>query len=128
MLVTAQRVQSTRTRRTGINAFFFHHGADESALINWHPPDIEEVVTNHPGELVAELIEVIPGGNSVDSFLDVLAPDGTSKEEILGLLGLTSELITSANGGRPVVRGRVTARLRCADSISNQDRPSEARR
>jgi len=84
MLVTAQRVQSTRSRKEGVNALLFHHGAESTARIDWDRPDVDEVVRRDPGEIIAESIEVAPGGNLVESFLDILCPDESPVAEILG--------------------------------------------
>lgn len=124
MLITAQRVRSAR--RTGINTFLFHHGVEESAKINWDAIDVDAVVETHPGYLVAETIEVIPGGNSVDSFLDILAPDGTSKDILLGLLGHATELVGREHERAQVVRGKVVARL-SAERVPYPERVGEFR-
>ncbi|MBI3183016.1 MAG: hypothetical protein HYZ28_12840 [Myxococcales bacterium] len=110
MLLTAQRVRSPWSRKEGINAFLFHHGAESAARIDWATPDLERVLQEEPGELVAELVDVVPGGNAVESYLDVLAPDGTSKQVILAELSRTTpELILRL--GSQVRAGPVTLRL-----------------
>lgn len=97
MLLTAQRVHSSSSRKTGINAFMFHHGAEESRRIDLSRADLDPVVSEHPGELVQQRIEVAPGGNSVLTFVDVLGPDGASHEEVLSALAMASRVLP-ANG------------------------------
>lgn len=124
MLLTAQRVRSPR--QAGVNVFFFHHGAEESSRVDWSSPNIDEVATNHPGQLVSEAIEVIPGGNSVESFLDVLAPDGTPKDAVVAMLQRSGELLDAAENGQAVVHPPVTARLH-TQRIPREDRAAEFR-
>lgn len=123
MLLTAQRVRSPR--QAGVNVFFFHHGAEESAKIDWSSPNIDEIASGRPGQLVSETIEVIPGGNSVESFLDVVAPDGTSKEAIVAMLR-SPELLEASEQGRAVVRAPLAARLH-AERLPREARNAELR-
>jgi hypothetical protein len=124
MFLTAQRVRSPWSRKVGINVFLFHHGADKSALIDWNRPDAELVLQQQPGELVAELIEVVPGANSVDSYLDILAPDGTPKQVLLGALNDATGLVGPPHFGVQLMRGRVALRLN-TERLPPADRPAE---
>lgn len=69
MYLTAHRVRATDGRE-GINAFRHLHGAD----LPW-PADARTLPDRNPGREVDRRVEVIPGGNHVRAYLDVLAPD-----------------------------------------------------
>lgn len=116
MYATAQRVRSEEGRE-GVNGFLHLHGED----FPW-PPEPWRLPEQEPGDQVGEYIEVPPGGNTVRSYLDVLAPDGTPASEIdAALAGLWLELSADAEGRaaaheplpNPVVyrRGPVVLRL-----------------
>ncbi|MBI5480560.1 MAG: hypothetical protein HY906_17010 [Deltaproteobacteria bacterium] len=68
LYLTAQRVVSSETGRTGINAFRYANAAVRS---------FEFLQTSDVGVLEAQVIEVPPGGNDILCYIDVLAPDGT---------------------------------------------------
>jgi hypothetical protein len=73
MRLTAQRVRAP-TGAEGVNAFCRLHGPYE-----WTIPSPADLTA---GELVNEAISIPPGGNSVRSYLDVVAPDETPTQEI----------------------------------------------
>ena len=116
MLVTAQRVTSPSGDRSGINAFLYSHG-QAGAEIDWsnlesaRVPEIVRTVTAH---LDAELLELAPGGNAVSSFLDVLAPDGTSSDLIMGVLRQGVGLLQFGGVSSGVVRGPIALQLNAA--------------
>jgi len=85
MYLTAQKVISS-DNQTGINAFlhlhvngsFPNHPLDEKAVIM--------VTEERTGILIAELIELTPGGNRVTCYLDVVASDSTDPTDIFRAL------------------------------------------
>lgn len=82
MYLTAQRVASPR-QIWGINAFYYEHGP-----IIW-PPNALLMLDQGPGTLVEIAAEIEPlGGNRVLSFLDIVAPDGTPRQQIWRALEL----------------------------------------
>jgi hypothetical protein len=76
MYVTAHLVRS-RSDEEGINAFLHHHGADFS----W-PSDAAPLADTTPGRIVRQRIDLPPGFNRVQAYLDLLAPDGTARVQI----------------------------------------------
>ena len=87
MYVTAHLVRS-REGDEGINAFLHLHGAG----FTW-PENPAPLADTTPGALVIRRTDIPPGGNRVRSHLDVLAPDGTTRQEIQGALtGLSRDL------------------------------------
>ena len=76
MYVTAHLVRS-RNDEEGINGFLHHHGAD----FPW-PSDAAALADTTPGRIVRQRIDLPPGSNQVQAYLDVLAPDGTSRAQI----------------------------------------------
>lgn len=77
MLLTAQRVVSPSTRTHGINVYCFVHGP-----YTWpRVPDLLLPDVN-PGELVQQWLQIDPGGNSIVSYLDVVAPDDVPPMEL----------------------------------------------
>ncbi len=88
MYLTAHRVKKSGGSETGINVFFHLHGSDSLFRgVVGEGELLRRVTEAEPGKLVDKRIEVSVGGNDVLSYLDVIAPDGTSKEEIDGALG-----------------------------------------
>jgi hypothetical protein len=81
MYATAHLVRSHLTGREGINAFVHQHGRHFA----W-PRDAAALPEEEPGVLKDEIISIRPGGNSVRAYLDILAPDETSSEELLAIL------------------------------------------
>ena len=67
MYTTAHRVQ--RGESEGINRFLHLHGED----FCW-PKDASSLPEAAPGEEKRAEVELLPGGNRVRSYLDVLAP------------------------------------------------------
>src|SRR6185369_12002321 len=105
MYVTAHRVVSSMEEE-GVNAFLHLHGSGFA----W-PDNPAPLPENNPGNLEERSTEVAPGGNSVKSYLDVLAPDGTGRAEVQeAVAALGAELDGKAN---PTwyEHGRVTIRF-----------------
>lgn len=75
MYLTAHHVHREGVEQ--INAFLHLHGRD----FVW-PPDPERLPDEEPGEVVAKLTPLTPGGNLVRSYLDLLAPDDTPESEL----------------------------------------------
>jgi hypothetical protein len=98
MYTTAHRVWSRRTDQRGINAFLHRHDRSEDS-VDWNAHDVLAVVTETiPGRLASESIQIAPGGNEVQSHLDVVAPDDTSLSEIQkALASAAKQISTSAN-------------------------------
>lgn len=80
MYVTAQRVRSAHGE-VGINAFLYLHGTDGIP-----DGDVEDLVAKPPGSRQHQLVSVRPGGNAVDSYLDVVTPDDVSEDELRAFL------------------------------------------
>jgi hypothetical protein len=77
MFLTAQRVLSPATRQRGVNVYQYLHGSHPWTRVpDRFLPDV------NPGELVAQWIELPPGGNRIVSFLDVVAPDHIGAVEL----------------------------------------------
>lgn len=82
MYLTAQRVYSLRTRKTGVNAFLYRHGDATVPGMSWDRPMIERVADDVIGTRGPEHIEIAPGGNRVLSFVDIVAADPTPIAQI----------------------------------------------
>lgn len=76
MYLTAHHVKA-RDGSAGINAYFSRHSQADERQIDWNHLDIARVADEIGGETVAQSIELQPGGNSVLSYLDVVAPERT---------------------------------------------------
>ena len=110
MYLTAQRIRTVGGREEGINVLMYRHGGDIGA-VNWEDPDFEELTTRNPGDLVARSTPIRPGGNHVLSFLDVLAPETATEDDLrdaLGNLSVTMPLEARRWRGRSE---RVSARF-----------------
>jgi hypothetical protein len=121
MYATAHRVWSRRSDRGGINAFLHRHDRPDDA-VDWNAPDLLAVVTeSSPGRLVSEVIEVVPGGNEVQSHLDVVAPDDTPPDAIRGaLLKAAQELPEGSQ--RHVKHGDVIVAFDCQIGLRGAER------
>jgi len=104
MYATAHLVRSRGEE--GINAFLHLH--DEGFA--W-PSDPSALPETAPGRIVLRHVDLRPGGNEVRAYLDVLAPDGTSRHAIeLALEALVKDVWERRN---PTVfsHGPVTIRF-----------------
>lgn len=86
MYLTAHRVRADSGRRgaspSGFNAFAYLHGEQPVPA----SLSIDEVAETAPGEMVEQSVEVPPGGNFVDSYLDVVASDELGRDRLRQLL------------------------------------------
>jgi hypothetical protein len=74
MLLSAQRVRSPHGL-TGINRYVYRH-----ALPEWMAENLADL--ERSAVLATQDFEVPPGGNSVVSYLDIFAPEGTTSVTI----------------------------------------------
>ena len=90
MYLTAQRVLRTKDDKAevGINAFMYQHSEnnlppnlpnDTEATIDWF-------INKSPGKLVAESVDLVPIGNQVLSFVDIVGRETIGKECIQNFL------------------------------------------
>lgn len=89
MYLTAQRVRSPRGD-SGINVALHAHAGTNLSADTWSLEAralLDRVTTQENGNTIAAQLAIVPGGNSVESFLDVIAPDGTSEGDIEAALG-----------------------------------------
>ena len=85
MYATAHRVRSPS--KEGINAFLsLHQPPSQGDAIDWDAPSVQQVAEQHPGILTESDWDLRPGGNTVRSYLDVVARDGTKVEAIRAAL------------------------------------------
>lgn len=92
MYLTAQHVVAPDRSGEGINAFAHLHG-DRSRISPQDEAGIRLVADDDPGALIDQDVDLRPGGNSVRSYLDVVAADGESSAKIrAGLDALEMEL------------------------------------
>jgi len=105
MYATAHLVRSSAGDE-GINAFLHLHGPD----FPW-PQDAAVLADTEPGKVILRHIEVPPGFNLVAAYLDVLAPDGTPREEIAGALAAVRQDLGERLAPTVFVHGRVTIRF-----------------
>ena len=89
MYLTTHRVRRIRGEKVevGINAFLYRH--EEPEL----PDDmqdnkniIDQVAYENQGKLIAESTDLVPGGNSVLSFVDIVGKEGLNQEYIQNFL------------------------------------------
>lgn len=116
MYLTAQKVISPH-HQTGINAFLHLHVDDTFPVGPLTEEAVILVTEARTGILLDELIELVPGGNRVSCFLDVVAPDRTNPKDILGALDEFDHLLSNAI--LPIVRviGNIGIRLNADVSL-----------
>ena len=83
MYVAAQRVRSASA--VAINVFIYEHAPARVPMRPDGVVDVERIAEEFRGQLVSSKTPIPPGGNSVLSYLDVAAPDGTRPEEFESL-------------------------------------------
>lgn len=73
MQLTAQRVISPVSKQHGINVYFYIHGD-----YTWHGP-----ADHLPKAMFCDsIITVHPPGNRVRSYIDIISPDTSSRQEV----------------------------------------------
>jgi hypothetical protein len=105
MYVTAHLVRS-REGEEGVNAFLHLHGADFA----W-PADAAALADTTPGRVVRRRIDLQPGFNLVQAYLDVLAPDGTPREELDQAMATFARNLRGCRNPTVFALGRVTIRF-----------------
>jgi len=105
MYITAHLVKS-RDQREGINAFLHIHGA----TFQW-PDDASSLPDTTPGRSVLRRTDLPPGGNNVRTYLDIVAPDGTSRAEIERALSAFSRDLCERRNPTAFNHGVVTIRF-----------------
>ncbi len=89
MYLTTHRVRRIRGEKVevGINSFLYQHRELEL------PEDmkdnkniIDQIAYENPGKLIAESVDLVPGGNSVLSFVDIVGKEGLDQEYIQDFL------------------------------------------
>ncbi len=94
MYATAHRVSRQETGETGINAFLYLQGFQAHHVTSaWTAADIERVTANEPGTLANKHCSMAQGGNTVMSYLDVIAPDGISAQIIASAFGAFAPVV-----------------------------------
>ena len=82
MYVTAHRVRRHQSGEVGINAFLHLHYSPPPDWLDWNQPDFSRAIDEWPAHLNKMDCDVPPGGNSVMSYLDVLAEDSVEVAQI----------------------------------------------
>jgi hypothetical protein len=112
MYLLAQQVRSARGAE-GVNVALYSHAGVELPAGFWQlaPGELLASVTGeYPGRRLASRAAVPPGGNSVQSFLDVAAPDEVTEAELEdALAALRAEMMEHRRSQRR--HGRITAEL-----------------
>ncbi|MFT5431744.1 MAG: hypothetical protein ACI9OJ_002442 [Myxococcota bacterium] len=83
MYVTAHRVRRAETQHTAVHVYVHMH--ENHDVFAGDVPDkvlLRRVTEAEPGRLIAKRLKLPAGGNTVLSYLDVIAPDSTPKTEI----------------------------------------------
>lgn len=77
MFITAQHVVSPVSKLEGINTFLFVHDGQA-----WEHVSVPDIPDQNPGVLRAQSISVMPPGNRVRSYLDIVAPDEVRWDDV----------------------------------------------
>ena len=90
MYLTAHRVRRIKGNKAevGINAFLHRHlESDLPRNIRFDNEEIvEQIANNNTGKLIAESTDLVPGGSSVLSFVDIVGGEDLDKERIQDFL------------------------------------------
>ncbi len=79
MYLTAQRILRIKDKKGGINVFLYQHGKHDLPL-NARFSNVDWITNQYPGKLIAESVGLVPGGNAVLSFIDIVGREGLDKE------------------------------------------------
>lgn len=86
MYLTAHRLQRIKGNKVdvGINAFLYQHEAQDLPEDTRFDTEgiIEQITQQNLGKLIAESIDLVPGGNSGISFVDIVGRESLDKERI----------------------------------------------
>ena len=92
MYLTAYRVRQIKGNKAkvGINAFLHrHHESDLPQNMRFDKEGtIDQIAHKNIGELVAEFVDLVPGGSSVLSFIDIVGREELDKKRIQEFLDL----------------------------------------
>lgn len=94
MYLTVQQVRSPRGE-SGINGAVYVHRADHGHAL-WNPPVLRDIVDSNLGQQIVARVDVAPGGNAVEAFLDVVGPDDLEDYELRGILATMSSRLKSS--------------------------------
>jgi len=86
MYITAQRVTPDNGRSSGVNVYYHQHAAPLAPNSEWGNTEVDHVAYENPGELISSRVEVPAGGNTVLSYLDVVADNAASAGDIRAAL------------------------------------------
>jgi len=89
--ITAQHVRSHQTGGEAVHAFLH-----DSSHLNWSnpPEEILRTIDHDAGNLLDQDVSPLrQGGNEVLSYLDVLAPEGTQRSQMIAVI----DEITASN-------------------------------
>jgi hypothetical protein len=104
-------VTSPGSGATGINCFLHRHGCLLGIDASWDNKEVDRVVYDNPGTLVAQTTSLPPGGNNVLSYLDVIAEDSTPPVAIAQALQEFGALIGTEDFPMAKVFGGVAVRF-----------------
>lgn len=98
MYLTAQRVLRTKdgTTEVGINAFLYQHSEyNLPPNVQFHTKGtIDWIIDKSPRKLIAESVDLVPIGNQVLSFVDIVGRETIGKEYIQNFLDIVESDIT----------------------------------
>lgn len=84
MYLSVQRVRSVRGAR-GVNAVLYRHDGGQMSFADWQEAATTVLALardRRPARAVARAIALPPGGNSVESSLDIACPDHTTSSSL----------------------------------------------
>lgn len=98
MYLTAKRILRTKdeTTEVGINAFLYQHSEyNLPPNVQFHTEGtIDWIIDKSPRKLIAESVDLVPIGNQVLSFVDIVGRETIGKEYIQNFLDLVESDIT----------------------------------
>ena len=95
MYLTAHRVRRIKGKNVevGIDAFLHSHEAQDFPNTPLDDQVIDWITNKKPGKLIAESVDLVPGGNSVLSFIDIVGKGNIDSTRIQDLLDQTEPKI-----------------------------------
>ena len=87
MYLTAHRVRRIKGNdvEVGIDAFLHRHKAHDFPHTPFDDQVIDLITNKNPGKLIAESVDLVPGGNSVLSFIDIVGTENIDSTRIKNL-------------------------------------------
>jgi hypothetical protein len=121
MYLTAHRLYQSGEDSGWINVFYHVHGDAPLEGVNWGDPDVALIAERFPGKLIGALTECAPGGNPVDSYLDIATRDATPRGRVEAALDSIRNSLPTGRGSKQWMIDQVAIRVYFGKHIESRN-------